>query len=77
MNIDKKMSELDYVSLERVLKAAEAIKLQFPDRQDNEIMLSFEYLIGSFYPNVFNNIKSALNEAHTAGYIQGSESREI
>lgn len=34
--------------------------------------LSFEFLIGSLYPEVFGNVQEAIRNARTQGYIDGS-----
>ena len=74
LNTDKVLEELDKVPLSRLISAIESIKKHYPDKNDNDINISFEYLIGSFFPNILENIKAALNEAHTSGYIEGMQS---
>jgi hypothetical protein len=38
-----------------------------PDSQE----LSFEFIVGSLFPNIFNNITKQLSDEHTKGYIEG------
>ena len=52
----------------------DSIKKHYPNKDNDDIYISFEYLIGSFYPNILENMRNALNEAHTSGYIEGIQS---
>lgn len=64
---------LGSVKLIKVEDAINQIKKHYeqtPERID-DIEISFEYLIGSFFPDVLNNIKDRLKDEHTAGYIEG------
>ena len=70
------LEELGNVSLSRLISAIQSIKSHFPDKNNEDIAVSFEYLIGSFYPGVLSNIRNALNAAHTSGYIEGIHSKE-
>lgn len=61
------------VKLTKVEDAINQIKRyyeQTPERID-DIEISFEYLIGSFFPDVLDNIKDRLKNEHTIGYIEG------
>lgn len=33
--------------------------------------ITFEYLVGSFFPKIIENINTQLNNQYTQGYIQG------
>ena len=54
-----------YGTLKKVVKAIDKIN----PTDDTEI--SFEYLIGSCFPNVLKNIKQALHTQYTNGYVEG------
>jgi hypothetical protein len=41
-----------------------------PERLEN-VNVTFEYLIGSFFPKIVENIDKRINDSYTAGYIQG------
>lgn len=38
---------------------------------DNDVDLSFEFILTAFFPTCWNNIQEALNHQHTLGYIAG------
>ena len=40
-------------------------------QQNNMQEISFEFLIGSLFPNVLTNIKEALRIQHAQGYAEG------
>lgn len=62
---------IDIVKLSRLKKIVEAAEKHNHDEIDIDI--SFEFLVGSCFPNVLNNIKERLNFEHTQGYIEGRE----
>ena len=64
---------LGSVKLTKVEAAVEQIKKYYektPERIE-DIDISFEYIIASFFPDVFENIKNRLKDEHTLGYIEG------
>lgn len=40
---------------------------------DDDVDLSFEFILTAFFPTCWNNIQSALNRQYTLGYIAGTE----
>ena len=58
-------STVKYGTLKKVVKAIDKIN----PTDDTEI--SFEYLVGSCFPNVLKNIKQALHTQYTNGYVEG------
>lgn len=40
---------------------------------DNDVDLSFEFILTAFFPTCWNNIQSALNRQYTLGYIAGTK----
>lgn len=61
---------ITYKKLKKIINNLE--KRNFRD----EDMVSFEYIIGSCFPNVYKNIQEKLKEVYTQGYIDGKEDRE-
>ena len=53
------------VSREKFNKLADIIE------RDNLEEISFEFLVGSCFPQALRNIKKALAEQHTTGYVAG------
>lgn len=41
-----------------------------PERLE-DVEVTFEYLVGSFFPKIVENINETLNKQYTLGYIQG------
>lgn len=44
--------------------------------QVEEIPVTFEYLIGSFFPEVVKNVHEEANKQYTKGYFDGRKSME-
>ena len=67
--------ELDSVKLSRIKAAVASIEKHFeesPERLE-DIEVSFEYVIGSFFPKIWEKIQNTLKEEHTRGFIEGFE----
>ena len=47
-----------------------------PERLDG-VDISFEYLVGSFFPNIVKNIQSAMSQQYINGYIQGQKDKNV
>lgn len=55
------------VSKERFLKIARIVE----ESESEEILFSF--IVGSLFPNAWDNIQACLRDEHTKGYIEGRE----
>ncbi len=59
------------------LKQVEAALQQLKDQYKNDptelekLEITFEYLVGSFFPKIIDNINSRMNDTYTQGYLQG------
>ena len=40
---------------------------------DNDVDLSFEFMLTAFFPTCWHNIQEALNRQYTLGYIAGTK----
>ena len=40
---------------------------------DNDVDLSFEFILTAFFPTCWNNVQEALNRQYTLGYIAGTK----
>ena len=60
---------LDKTKLSRVQKVLDNIRAANAIEEDPDV--TFEYLVGSCFPTIFQNVQSALNEEHALGYIEG------
>ena len=54
-----------YGKLKKIIKALDATKLT----DDSDI--SFEYVVGSCFPKVYQNIKKEIQIQYTKGYMDG------
>lgn len=54
-----------YGTLKKVVKAIDKIN------PTDDTKISFEYLVGSCFPNVLKNIKQALHTQYINGYVEG------
>ena len=43
-----------------------------PERLE-DVEVTFEYLVGSFFPKIIENINRSMNDMYTQDYIQGSK----
>lgn len=67
---------LDTVKLERIKRCVESIEKHFENEPERlqDIEISFEYIIGSLFPNVLNNIKNEMTKNYIAGFEVGKNS---
>lgn len=63
--------QLDTVKLSTLKKAIKKIEKQIAPQKDCDI--SFEFLIGSFFPNIMDNIKAKFTQNYLEGYKIGKE----
>lgn len=64
------------VKLSRIKAAIKQIEEHYenaPERID-DIEVTFEYLVGSFFPKIIDNINAEMNRQHTLGFIEGVNS---
>lgn len=61
------------VSLTRVKAAIKQIEEHYQDCPERleDVNITFEYLVGSFFPKIIDNINDRMNQLYTEGYIQG------
>ena len=58
-------------SLDKIVKK---VRTDFPeDTKNEEIMLPFEFIIGSLFPTSYNAIKDAMTQQFIDGYNSGYE----
>lgn len=66
------------VKLSRIKAAIKQIEEHYqdcPERLD-DVDVTFEYLVGSFFPKIIDNINAEINRQHTLGFIEGVNSVE-
>ena len=69
------MSEkLDSVKFSKVLGLVKTLE-KSGMRKDSEV--SFEFIVGSLFPNVLSNVQTAIRTQYTKGYTEGiADSKE-
>lgn len=61
-------SELDGVKFKRLLGLVKALE-DSGARKDSNV--SFEFIVGSLFPNVLQNIQNEIKSQYTKGYLEG------
>ena len=61
------------VKLSRVKAAIKQIEDHYQDCPERleDVEVTFEYLVGSFFPRIIDNINTKMNDTYTQGYLQG------
>jgi hypothetical protein len=61
------------VKLSRVKAAIKQIEDHYQDCPERleDVEVTFEYLVGSFFPRIIDNINSRMSDTYTQGYLQG------
>lgn len=60
-----------YGKLKKIIQALE--NMEFND--DSEV--TFEYIIGSCFPDILKNIKTEMHTQYTKGYTDGLKEKEV
>ena len=67
--------KVPYTKVKAAIKQIEEHYQDCPERLE-EIEITFEYLVGSFFPKIVENIDLTLNQTYMAGYLQGKADAE-
>lgn len=59
-------------SLKLVEHMVERLKKDFKDVPSEEVMLPFEFIIGTLFPTAYNNIKEVMTHQYIEGYNAAS-----
>jgi hypothetical protein len=61
------------VKLSRVKAAIKQIEEHYQDCPERleDVDVTFEYLVGSFFPKIIDNINLKMNDTYMQGYLQG------
>ena len=67
------------VKYAQVKAALDQIAEHYQDNPErlNDVDISFEYLVGSFFPNIVKNIQSAMSQQYINGYVQGQKDKNV
>lgn len=61
---------ITYKKLKKIVGSLDKINFRDDD------MVSFEYIVGSCFPNVYENIQIKIKQAYTQGYADGLKNRD-
>lgn len=76
MQEPKSYGSVKLTSVKAAIKQIEEHYQDCPERLE-DVEVTFEYLVGSFFPKIIDNINKRMNDTYTQGYIQGfSEGKE-
>ena len=70
---DNTVPVLDTVKFTRLCDILQKIEKEY-NGEVEELELSFEFIIGTFFPHVLKNIQDTIAREHTLGFIEGRES---
>lgn len=66
--------KIDSTNLALLNRLIKILNKQYEDIEDlSTIEISFEFIIGSLFPDSWNRILETINEAYTKGFIAGSK----
>lgn len=63
-------------SLQTLEKMVEHLKKDFEDRAPETVLIPFEFVVGSLFPDCFNNIKEMATHQYIEGYKEGLAKKE-
>ena len=64
-----KKKEIDKTKLSNIKRVMDSVLRNNPLQTDPDI--TFEFLMQSCYPNIFNNVQQRLSQEHMDGYLEG------
>ena len=70
-----KQKPLDSVKLSTLKRAIKQIEKQIAPQKDCDV--SFEYIIGSFFPTIMDNIKTEFTKNYLEGYKAAKEEDKV
>lgn len=70
MQEPKSYGSVKLTSVKAAIKQIEEHYQDCPERLE-DVEVTFEYLVGSFFPKIIDNINKKMNDTYMQGYIQG------
>lgn len=61
------------VPFTKVKRALEDIEKQSAGKKLEHVQISFEYLVGSFFPEIIDNIRQQISQSYIEGYNDGKK----
>lgn len=66
-------NRVDQVTFATLKKIVEKLNEAFKDTDPSEVIIPFEFIIGSLFPHSYENIKNTLTQQYIEGYNQGKK----
>ena len=66
-------NRIDYTNLAVIVKIADKLKEAYPEKKLEEIIIPFEFIIGSMFPQAYQNIKNTITQSYIEGFNKGRE----
>lgn len=70
MQEPKSYGSVKLTAVKAAIKQIEEHYQDCPERLE-DVEVTFEYLVGSFFPKIIDNINKKMNDTYMQGYIQG------
>ena len=70
MKAPESYGQVPLAKIKAAIKQIEEHYQDCPERIE-DVNVTFEYLVGSFFPKIIDNINKSMNDAYMAGYLQG------
>lgn len=65
---------IDNVKLSVLKRMVKSLEKVLPEDKD-DLDLTFEYVIGSLYPHIYDNVKAEMSRQHAQGFAEGALNR--
>lgn len=75
MEPQKSYGSVKFSRLKAAIQQIEDHYKDTPERLD-DVEVTFEYLVGSFFPEIVKNIHEEVNKQYTQGYIAGLNAKK-
>ncbi len=72
-----KLETLGVTTLARINKRLDAVKLHQKDKDDENVEITMEFLVGSLFPELFKNFQVKISEEYQRGFREGYKSRQV
>lgn len=68
---------LGVTTLARIKKILQAIELHQKDKDDENVEITMEFLVGSLFPELLQNFQAKIADEYQRGFMDGYRNRQI
>jgi hypothetical protein len=72
-----KLETLGITTLARINKILDAVKLHQKDKADEDVEITMEFLVGSLFPELFQNFQAKINDEYQRGFMDGYRNKQV